>query len=311
MTVNRTRSETQAFQEPLFRAIQDTDNTRGRRRTERIWFGILRVNSLAIVGVLALMMWFLLSRGLGKALSWEFLSQMPREAMTEGGILPAILGTLLLTLVAMAVALPLGVLSAIYLNEYAKDGWLKRVIRLATSNLAGVPSVVFGLFGMALFVKGLNFGTSILAGGFTLALVALPVVIRTAEEALRTVPKDYRHASLALGATHWQTVREVVLPAASSGILTGSILSVGRVAGETAPILFTVAAYFLPRLPQSLLDQCMALPYHLYVISTSGTQIEASRPMAYGTAVVLLALVLAMNMLAVLLRNRFRGMIKN
>jgi phosphate transport system permease protein len=160
-------------------------------------------------------------------------------------------------------------------------------------------------------VKGLNFGTSILAGGLTLALVALPVIIRTAEESLKTVPKTYREASLAVGATHWQTVYRVVLPAAASGILTGSILSVGRVAGETAPILFTAAAYFLPRLPHSLLDQVMALPYHLYVISTSGTQIEKSRPMAYGTAVVLLALVLLVNMVAVLLRNRFRKQLKN
>jgi phosphate transport system permease protein len=211
----------------------------------------------------------------------------------------------------MVVALPLGILSAVYLNEYAKDGWLKRVIRLATSNLAGVPSVVFGLFGMALFVKGLGFGTSILAGGFTLALVALPVIIRTSEEALKAVPKDYRQASLALGATRWQTVRHVVLPASASGILTGSILSVGRVAGETAPILFTAAAYFLPRLPHSLLDQVMALPYHLYVIATSGNQIEKSRPMAYGTAVVLVFLILGMNLLAVTLRQRFRKMVKN
>jgi phosphate transport system permease protein len=188
---------------------------------------------------------------------------------------------------------------------------LKRVIRLATNNLAGVPSVVFGLFGMALFVKGLGFGTSILAGGLTLALVALPIIIRTTEEALKTVPKSYREASLALGATQWQTVRRVVLPAAASGILTGSILSVGRVAGETAPILFTAAAYFLPRLPDSLLDQVMALPYHLYVIATSGTQIEKSRPMAYGTAVVLLMLVTVLNLAAVFLRGRFSKMTKH
>jgi phosphate transport system permease protein len=261
---------------------------------------------MGIVGILVLILWFLLSRGLEKALSWEFLSQMPREAMTEGGIFPAIVGTLLLTAVSMAVALPLGVLAAIYLNEYAKDGLLRRIIRLATNNLAGVPSVVFGLFGMALFVKGLGFGTSILAGGLTLALVALPVIIRTSEEALKTVPRDYREASLALGATRWQTVQHVVLPSAASGILTGSILSLGRVAGETAPILFTAAAYFLPRLPHSLLDQVMALPYHLYVISTSGTQIEKSRPMAYGTAVVLLFLVLIMNLVAVVIRNRLQ-----
>jgi phosphate transport system permease protein len=304
-------SPSEALREPLAAAVTDRSNTEGRLRTEAAWFMVLRVVNLGIVGVLVLILWFLLSRGLSTALSWEFLSQMPREAMTEGGILPAIVGTLLLTLVSMAAALPLGVFAAIYLNEYAKDGQLKRFIRLATNNLAGVPSVVFGLFGMALFVKGLGFGTSILAGGLTLALVALPVIIRTSEEALKTVPKDYREASLALGATRWQTVLHVVLPSAASGILTGSILSVGRVAGETAPILFTAAAYFLPRLPQSLLDQVMALPYHLYVITTSGTQVEKSRPMAYGTAVVLLILVLIMNVVAVVVRNRLQKTKRN
>jgi phosphate transport system permease protein len=294
------------LQEPFARAIQDLSNTRGRLRSQGLWFVLLRLNALLIVGILLLILWFLLGRGLYKALSWEFLTTMPREGMTEGGILPAIVGTMLLTAVSIATALPLGVLSAIYLNEYAREGRLKRLIRQATNNLAGVPSVVFGLFGMALFVKGLGFGTSILAGGLTLALVALPVIIRTAEEALRSVPKDLRQASLALGATQWQTIWRVVLPAAAPGVLTGSILSVGRVAGETAPILFTAAAYFLPRLPDSLMDQVMALPYHLYVISTSGTQIEASRPMAYGTAVVLLFIVLIMNLAAVVLRNRFQ-----
>jgi len=294
------------LEEPLSKAILDVRNTRRRVREERAWFWVLRVINIVIVGILVIILWFLFERGLSKAVSWEFLSQMPREGMTEGGVLPAIVGTLLLTLLSMLVALPLGIGTAIYLNEYARDGWLKRIIHLATNNLAGVPSVVFGLFGMALFVKGLDFGTSLLAGGLTLALVALPVIIRTSEEALLAVPKDYRHASLALGATRWQTIHRVVLPAGASGILTGSILSVGRVAGETAPILFTAAAYFLPRLPEKLQDQVMALPYHLYVISTSGTQIEKSRPIAYGTAVVLLFLVLGMNLLAVALRHRFR-----
>ena len=297
---------THMLEEPLPKAILDVRNTRRRLRGERAWFWLLRAINLVIVGILIVILWFLFERGLSKAVSWEFLSQMPREGMTEGGILPAIVGTLLLTLISMLVALPLGIGTAIYLNEYARDGWIKRLIRLATNNLAGVPSVVFGLFGMALFVKGLDFGTSLLAGGLTLALVALPVIIRTSEEALISVPKDYRHASLALGATRWQTIQRVVLPAGASGILTGSILSVGRVAGETAPILFTAAAYFLPRLPDELQDQVMALPYHLYVISTSGTQIEKSRPIAYGTAVVLLFLVLGMNLLAVALRHRFR-----
>ena len=297
---------THTLEEPLSKAILDVRNTRRRLRGERAWFWLLRLINLGIVGILVIILWFLFERGLSKAVSWEFLSQMPREGMTEGGILPAIVGTLLLTFISMVVALPLGIGTAIYLNEYARDGWLKRVIHIATNNLAGVPSVVFGLFGMALFVKGMDFGTSLLAGGLTLALVALPVIIRTSEEALLSVPKEYRHASLALGATRWQTIHRVVLPAGASGILTGSILSVGRVAGETAPILFTAAAYFLPRLPEKLQDQVMALPYHLYVISTSGTQIEKSRPIAYGTAVVLLFLVLGMNLLAVALRHRFR-----
>jgi phosphate transport system permease protein len=300
-----------AFEEPLPKAVLDVRNTRKRVRSERAWFWLLRLINLGIVGILVVIIWFLFQRGLTRALSWKFLTEMPRQGMTEGGILPAIVGTLLLTLISMIVALPMGIGTAIYLNEYGRDGWLKRVIHLATNNLAGVPSVVFGLFGMALFVKGLNFGTSLLAGGLTLSLVALPVIIRTSEEALRSVPKEYRHASLALGATRWQTVYRVVLPAGASGILTGSILSVGRVAGETAPILFTAAAYFLPRLPHGLKDQVMALPYHLYVLATSGTQIEKSRPIAYGTAVVLLFLVLGMNLIAVLLRHRFRKAAKH
>jgi phosphate transport system permease protein len=215
-------------------------------------------------------------------------------------------GTCYLVLGAVLASVPLGVLSAIYTTEYARQGRLMSIIRMATNNLSGVPSVVFGLFGMVFFVKGLNFGPSILAGSLTLALVALPVVIRTSEEALRAVPMGLREASLALGATRWQTIRKVVLPASLSGILTGTILTVGRVAGETAPILFTVAAYFLPRLPHSPFDQVMAMPYHLYVITTSGTQIEKTRPLAYGTAVVLLGMVLLINMTAILLRNRYR-----
>ena len=226
--------------------------------------------------------------------------------MTEGGILPAIVGTFYLVVGAVLVSVPLGVFSAIYTTEYARQGMLIRIIRMATNNLAGVPSVVFGLFGMAFFVKGLSFGPSILAGSLTLALVALPVVIRAEEEALRAVPLGLREASLALGATKWQTIHKVVLPSALSGILTGTILTVGRVAGETAPILFTVAAYFLPRLPRSPLDQVMAMPYHLYVITTSGTQVEKTRPLAYGTAVVLLGVVLMINLAAIVIRNRYR-----
>ena len=196
-----------------------------RKRREMWGVLFLRVNIALILAVLALMLGFVIKNGIGAAFSWEFLTQMPRDGMTAGGILPAILGTLLLTLVAMTVAVPLGVLAAIYLQEYATDGWIRRTIRLATNNLAGVPSVVFGLFGMALFVKGLGFGTSILAGGLTLALVALPVLIRTTEEALAAVPRDLRSASLALGATQWETIKTAVLPASAPAILTGPTLS--------------------------------------------------------------------------------------
>jgi len=268
-------------------------------------FLVLRLSAVAMIGVLGIILFFVFSRGI-RSISWEFLTAMPKNGMTEGGIFPAIVGTCYLVLGAVLVSVPLGVLSAIYTTEYARQGRLMGIIRMATNNLSGVPSVVFGLFGMVFFVKGLNFGPSILAGSLTLALVALPVVIRTSEEALRAVPMGLREASLALGATRWQTICKVVLPASLSGILTGTILTVGRVAGETAPILFTVAAYFLPRLPHSPFDQVMAMPYHLYVITTSGTQIEKTRPLAYGTAVVLLGMVLLINLTAILLRNRYR-----
>ncbi len=276
-----------------------------KNSAQSVAFLVLRLSAVAMIGVLGMILFFVFSRGI-RSISWEFLTAMPKNGMTEGGIFPAIVGTCYLVLGAVLVSVPLGVLSAIYTTEYARQGRLMSIIRMATNNLSGVPSVVFGLFGMVFFVKGLNFGPSILAGSLTLALVALPVVIRTSEEALRAVPMGLREASLALGATRWQTIRKVVLPASLSGILTGTILTVGRVAGETAPILFTVAAYFLPRLPNSPFDQVMAMPYHLYVITTSGTQIEKTRPLAYGTAVVLLGMVLLINMTAILLRNRYR-----
>ena len=242
--------------------------------------------------------------------SWEFLTAMPEDGMTKGGIYPAIVGTLILVSGSMLVAFPVGVLSAIHMNEYTRDSRYKRFVKLMTNNLAGIPSIVFGLFGMSLFVNTLGFGDSILAGSLTLALLTLPVVIRTTEEALRSVDDQFRHGSLALGATKLQTIRRVVLPMAFPNIITGLILSIGRVSGETAPILFTVAAYFLPKLPSSIFDQVMALPYHLYVISTSGTDIEGSRPIAYGTALVLIAIVLSMNMLANGLRRYFSKKVK-
>ena len=244
------------------------------------------------------------------AISWDFLTKAPADGMTSGGIFPAIAGTLLLMLGSAIVAFPVGIMSGIYMNEYASKGWVVKFIRLMTNNLSGVPSIVFGLFGMALFVKYLGFGDSILAGSLTLGLLSLPLVIRTTEEALKDIPDGIREGSLALGATKLQTIWKVVLPMGMPRIITGLILSLGRVSGETAPILFTCAAYFFPQLPTSIFDQCMALPYHLYVISTSGTDIEAQQPIAYGTALVLVAIVLIINLLASLLRKYFENRLK-
>lgn len=276
---------------------------------QKIAFSIFGTMSFIVVAILVIILGFIVIRGIG-AISWEFLTAMPREGMTQGGIFPAIVGTGCLVLGSMIFAFPIGVLSGIYINEYLSESWLKKFLRMMTNNLAGVPSIVFGLFGMALFVNYLSFGDSILAGSLTLGLLALPVVIRLTEEALKSVDDGLRLGSYALGATKIQTIQKVVLPVAFPNILTGLILSIGRVSGETAPILFTVAAYFLPRLPQSISDQVMALPYHLYVLATSGTNIEESRPMAYGTALVLVSIVLIINVLASLLRRRIQKKVK-
>lgn len=272
--------------------------------TEKIAFTVFRLLGLAVVAILFWILGFIIYNGLG-AISWEFLTTAPSEGMNSGGILPAIVGTMCLVVGSMIIAFPLGVMSAIYTNEYAGSGKIVKFIRVMTNNLSSVPSIVFGLFGMSLFVNTLGFGDSIIAGSLTLALLALPLVIRVTEEALRAVPMSYRTGSLALGATKLQTTLKVVLPAAFPNITTGLILAVGRVSGETAPILFTVAAYFLPNLPTSIFDQVMALPYHLYVIATSGTDIEAARPIAYGTALVLIAIVLFINMLSSGIRMYF------
>ena len=288
---------------------QHTSGIRRKKLSEQAAFWLFRLMSIAVVGVLFWILGFIIVKGIG-VISWEFLTGMPRDGMTAGGILPAIVGTLCLTLGSIVIAFPLGILSGIYISEYARDNWLVRVIRVMTSNLSGVPSIVFGLFGMALFVNTLGFGDSIIAGSFTLALLVLPIVIRTTEEALRRIDNSYRLGSLALGATKLQTIRRVLLPMAMPNIITGLILSVGRVSGETAPILFTAVAYFLPKLPDSIFDQVMALPYHLYVIATSGTDLEASRPMAYGTALVLIAIVLLINLLANGLRRYFGRKVK-
>ena len=288
---------------------QHTSGIRRKKLSEQAAFWLFRLMSIAVVGVLFWILGFIIVKGIG-VISWEFLTGMPRDGMTAGGILPAIVGTLCLTLGSIVIAFPLGILSGIYISEYTRDNWLVKLIRIMTNNLSGVPSIVFGLFGMALFVNTLGFGDSIIAGSFTLALLVLPIVIRTTEEALRRIYNSYRLGSLALGATKLQTIRRVLLPMAMPNIITGLILSVGRVSGETAPILFTAVAYFLPKLPSSIFDQVMALPYHLYVIATSGTDLEATRPMAYGTALVLIAIVLVINLAANGLRRYFNKKVK-
>ena len=280
-----------------------------KRTSQKLAFGIFTLLSYLVVVILFLILGFIIIKG-GKVISWDFLTEAPAEGMTAGGIYPAIVGTLYLVLGSSLISFPIGIMSGIYMNEYATNGKLTRFIRIMTNNLSGVPSVVFGLFGMSLFVVTLGWGDSIIAGSFTLALMSLPLIIRTTEEALKSIDDSFRHGSLALGATKLQTIWRVVLPMAFPNIITGLILSVGRVSGETAPILFTVAAYFLTQLPESIFDQCMALPYHLYVISTSGTDIEASRGMAYGTALVLIAIVLVVNLLANALRKYFAKKVK-
>ena len=276
-----------------------------KRKTEAAVYHLMRGVTYFIVLVIAYIIFDIVRQGL-PAMSWQFLTEPPRRSGAEGGILPAIIGTFYLVLGAVAVALPLGMGGAIYLCEYAAQGPFTRAIRLAIVTLAGVPSSVFGLFGLGLFVLFLGFGTSILSGSLTLACMILPTIIVSSEEALRAVPPSLREGSLALGATRWQTISRNVLPYALPGMLTGSILGIGRAAGETAPILLTVAAFFLPRLPRSIFDQVMALPYHLYILATQLPNTEKVRPMQYGTALVLLVLVLGMSLGAILLRSHFR-----
>ena len=276
-----------------------------RKTKEFIGFGVLKSAAVIVLLALFAILYFVAARGI-KVINWEFLTQMPRSGMTAGGILPAILGTFYLTICAICFALPLGVAAAIYLTEYAKQGRLVRIIRIGINNLAGVPSVVFGLFGLAVFVTFCGFGISILSGGLTLGILILPTIIRASEEALMVVPRSFREASLALGATKWQTISKVVLPNAVSGMLTGSILGIGRAAGETAPILFTAVTFYSARLPRSVFSEVQALPYHIYALMTEGTHPEAQIPIAYGAALVLVSLVLGIDLIAIIIRNRFR-----
>ena len=274
-----------------------------RSVVQTLGFTLLGLVALVVVAPILLVVGTIVARGI-TAINWQFISSMPYGGMRQGGILPAIIGTLLLTLGTALVAVPIGVGGAIYLSEYARDTSVTRAIRLAIVNLAGIPSIVYGLFGLGMFVLFFRFGTSILAGSLTLAIMTLPVIISTSEEALRAVPQEFRTVSASLGGSRWQAVSNIVLPQALPGIITGVILGLLRAAGETAPILFTVAAFYLPRLPASPLDQTMALPYHLYVISTQVPGMPLS--VQYGTALVLLAFVLSLNIVATVIRSHFR-----
>lgn len=276
-----------------------------KKLSEKFGFTILRLCLAVVVIILAVILYDIFSKGYS-VINWKFLTEAPKNGMTEGGIFPAIVGTLLVTIITGILAVPLGMGCAIYLNEYARDTKLTRIIRMAIRNLSGVPSIVYGLFGVVLFVQLMHIGTCILAAGLTLGLMTLPWTITASEEALKNVPQSYRDGSLALGATKWQAIRTNVLPYAVPGMLTGTILGLARAAGETAPILFTGAAFFLPFLPRSLFDQFMALPYHLYIMSTQHHAIAKVRPLAYGTALVLIGLVFFINLFAVILRYKLR-----
>lgn len=270
-----------------------------------IGFSLIRLSAIVVILILGVIVFDIAMKGF-RAINWTFLFDFPREGMTEGGIFPAIIGTIFVTVITTLFSIPLGVSAAIYLSEYAVEGKLTRLVRAAIRNLAGIPSIVYGLFGVAIFVQGLKFGTSVLSSGLTLGLLTLPFIIATSEEALKAVPQSYREGSLALGATKWQTIYSNVLPYAFPGILTSSILGLSRSIGETAPILFTGVAFFLPRLPGSVFDQFMALPYHIYILSTQHHAIEQVRPLAYGTTLVLIAIVFILNLVAIILRYRFR-----
>ncbi len=271
---------------------------------QKIAFACLGIASTVVLVPVVVIFAILIEKG-WPAINWQFLTSMPRMGMRAGGIFPAVMGTMYLVLGTIAVALPLGVLAAVYLVEYARQNFLTRMIEVAIVNLAGVPSVVYGLFGLGLFVIFLKFGASILAGSLTLAIMILPVIITASKEALSSVPRSFREASLALGVSKWQTIRHVVLPNALPGILTGTILGISRAAGETAPILFTVAAFYLPKLPKSIFDQCMALPYHLYVLSTQVPNVNPK--IQYGTALVLVGMVFLLNIIAIVVRARIRS----
>jgi len=282
-----------------------SDVLKYRLRVQRAGFVALRVAALAIIVVLSLLIYFIVSKGI-PILSWEFLTQPPKKMMTEGGIYPALIGTFLLGVGAMLFAMPIGVLTAVYLREFSTQGRLTRLIRVGVNTLAGMPSIVFGLFGFAFFCKVLGFGVSVLSGALTLGVMSLPIIISVSEEALESIPNSFREASLSLGATRWQTVVKVILPNAVSGIITGAILAMGRAVGETAPIMFTAATFYTRKLPNSPFSEVMALPFHIYGLVTEGLYPDKQLPIAYGSALVLLLLVLILSGTGVFMRYRFR-----
>ncbi len=273
---------------------------------QNLGFLVLFLCILTTLFFLGTIIYFIFTRG-AQALSWDFLTKVPRNAMTEGGVAPVIIGTFYLTLGSMIFAVPLGLACAVYICEYTPRSLVVNIIRVSINNLAGVPSVVFGLFGLAVFVNFFGFGVSILSGSLTLGILALPLIISASQEALVAVPHSIREASLSLGATKWETIKRIVLPTALPGILTGVILSVGRVAGETAPILFTAAAFYKRGYPNSIFSEVMALPYHIYALMTEGTHPQQQRVIAYGCSLVLLILVLFISGFAILLRQRQRS----
>jgi phosphate transport system permease protein len=284
------------------------DPIRRKRVNLREKFFLSLVSALGFTGaiILIVILFFVAYNGI-HVLSWEFITQPPVKAMTKGGIFPVIIGTVLLTFICMLVVIPIGVTTAIFLAEYSKPGFILKMVMMSIYTLAGVPSVVFGLFGLAVFVVSFHFGMSLLGGSLTLAVMVLPYIIATSEEAVKAVPYSFREASLACGATKWQTIQKVVLPTAMPGIMTGAILGTAKVSGETAPIMFTAAAFFTPGVPRSLFEPVMALPYHIYVLATAGTHIEQTRPIQYGTALTLIILVLGMNLIGIILRARQRA----
>lgn len=270
-----------------------------------IEWGTLLLSTGLVCFFLLVILYDIFSKGYS-VLSWEFITTLPREGMTKGGILSPIMGTVMLTLITAAFSIPFGVCCAIYLNEYAQDSWYTRLIRASIRNLSGVPSIIYGLFGLALFVQALQLGTSMLSAGLTLGLLSLPYIITTTEEALMRIPASMREAALGVGATKFESIRDVVLPAAVPGILTGVVLTLSRAAGETAPILFTGAAFYITNAMGGLEQEFMSLPYHLYMLSTQHQSIEEVRPIAYGTALILIVVVFLMNLTAFYLRYKYR-----